>query len=53
MLDERHSYFVGCYTLRLTQPANQSPPFQPLHIVSGNLQKADAQEFAPADCSIP
>jgi hypothetical protein len=30
--------FVGCYTLRLPQPANQAvPPFHPLGIVSGNF----------------
>lgn len=47
-----HSYFAGCYTLRLVQPANQmEPPFRPLHIVSGDLKKADAQGFAPADCT--
>ena len=51
--DEQHSYYAGCYTLRLAQPAVQAPPFQPLHIVSGNLEKVDAQGFAPADCSSP
>ncbi len=30
--------FVGCYTLRLGQPANQiTPPFQPMGIVSGTF----------------
>ena len=52
-VDARDSYFTGCYTLRLSQPANQSPPFQPLHIVSGNLREVDAQGFAPAVCSVP
>ncbi len=52
-MDEQHSYYAGCYTLRLAQPAIQAPPFQPLHIVSGNLEKVDAQGFAPADCSNP
>ncbi len=46
----QHSFFAGCYTLRLAQPAIQSPPFQPLHIVEGKLKKVDAQRFAPADC---
>lgn len=46
----QHSYFAGCYTLRLAQPAIQSPPFQPLHIVEGKLNKVEAQSFAPADC---
>lgn len=46
----QHSYFAGCYTLRLAQPAIQSPPFQPLHIVEGKLKKVESQSFAPADC---
>jgi hypothetical protein len=46
----QHAFFAGCYTLRLAQPAIQSPPFQPLHIVEGNLKKVDAQGFAPANC---
>ena len=46
----QHSYFAGCYTLRLAQPTNQSPPFQPLHIVEGKLKKADEKAFAPARC---
>ena len=48
--EEQHSYYAGCYTLRLAQPTNQTPPFQPLHIVEGKLRKVDAQGFAPADC---
>lgn len=48
--EEQHSYFAGCYTLRLAQPTNQAPPFEPLHIVEGHLKKTDAQGFAPADC---
>jgi hypothetical protein len=32
--------FVGCYTLRLGQPANQTvPPFQPLGIISGTFNQ--------------
>jgi hypothetical protein len=46
----RHSYFSGCYTLRLAQPAIQAPPFQPLHIVEGKLKKANETGFAPANC---
>jgi hypothetical protein len=45
-----HSYFAGCYTLRLAQPAIQAPPFQPLHIVEGKLKKTDVQGFAPTNC---
>ena len=46
----QHSFFAGCYTLRLAQPAIQAPPFQPLHIMEGKLKKTGAQGFAPADC---
>ena len=47
----QHSFFAGCYTLRLAQPLIQTPPFEPLHIVEGKLAKTDAKGFAPADCS--
>jgi len=34
--------FVGCYTLRLSQPANQTvPPFQPLGITTGKFTQVD------------
>jgi hypothetical protein len=49
----KHSYFAGCYTLRLAQPAIQAePPFRPLHIVEGKLKKVDGsgEEFLPTDC---
>lgn len=49
----RHTYFSGCYTLRLANPAIQAaPPFQPLHIVEGHLKKANGagKSFAPANC---
>ena len=32
--------FIGCYTLRLGQPANQTnPPFQPMGITAGNFKQ--------------
>ena len=49
----KHSYFAGCYTLRLANPAIQAaPPFRPLHIVEGHLKKAKGpgKSFAPAKC---
>jgi hypothetical protein len=49
----RHSYFAGCYTLRLANPQIQAePPFRPLHIVEGHLKKAKGAgtSFAPANC---
>lgn len=49
--DGRHSFYAGCYTLRLAQPTNQSPPFQPLHILAGELQTSNAQGFAPSRCN--
>ena len=34
--------FVGCYTLQLAQPtAQQTPPFQPMSITSGNFNVVD------------
>jgi hypothetical protein len=49
----KHSYFAGCYTLRLANPQIQAePPFEPLHIVSGHLKKAKGfgVSYAPTDC---
>lgn len=49
----RHSYFAGCYTLRLANPAIQAePPFEPLHIVEGHLHAAKAAGKAqlPDNC---
>jgi hypothetical protein len=49
----KHSYFAGCYTLRLANPQIQAePPFHPLHIVDGHLKKATGagKSFAPANC---
>ena len=50
----RHTYFSGCYTLRLANSAIQAaPPFRPLHIVEGHLKKASnaGKSFAPANCN--
>jgi hypothetical protein len=50
----KHSYFAGCYTLRLANPAIQAtPPFRPLHIVSGKLQSAKGfgQKYVPKSCA--
>lgn len=48
-----HTYFSGCYTLRLVNPQMQEdPPFRPLHIVEGHLRKTSGfgAAFAPAKC---
>ena len=50
----KHTYFAGCYTLRLANPAIQAePPFRPLHIVEGHLKTAagSGRSFAPAKCA--
>ena len=50
----KHSYFAGCYTLRLANPQIQAePPFEPLHIVSGHLKKAKGfgTGYLPTDCA--
>ena len=44
-----HQTFAGCYQLRLVQPANQSPPFEGIHIEEGDL-KAAKSGVAPAKC---
>jgi hypothetical protein len=50
----KHSYFSGCYTLRLANPAIQAqPPFRPLHIVEGHLKATTgaAHGFVAANCN--
>ena len=41
--------FVGCYTLRLAQPAVQAtPPFQPIGIIAGKFtQVANGTDVVP------
>lgn len=49
----KHSQFAGCYTLRLAQPTVQdTPPYQPLHIESGELQPAQGtlEAILPQTC---
>lgn len=46
-----HRYYAGCYQLRLAQPANQTPPFEGIHIESADLRKVEGRPgFAPAKC---
>lgn len=50
----KHSQFTGCYTIRLAQPAIQdTPPFQPLHIESGELKPAsgELEAILPKSCA--
>jgi hypothetical protein len=47
----QHAWYVGCYQLRLAQPAIQSVPFQPLHIVSADLHEAGEDDPLPETCS--
>ncbi|MEZ5781083.1 MAG: DUF1176 domain-containing protein [Rhizobiaceae bacterium] len=46
------SGFAGCYTARLLQPANQEPPFSPIHLEKGDLHTAQGElsEMLPASC---
>ena len=49
----KHTQFAGCYTIRLAQPTVQdTPPYQPLHIDSGELQPAEGtlEAILPASC---
>lgn len=45
-----HRFFTGCYQLRLAQPTNQTPPFEGIHIESGDLHPGGTSGFAPAKC---
>lgn len=51
----QHAWFSGCYFLRLTQPAIQGVPFQPMHIHDAKLTevKAGADTSPPASCEQP
>ncbi len=50
--DGIESTFAGCFSVRLTQPANQQPPFLPLQLEKGALKPAegDLAEILPASC---
>lgn len=47
----QHAWYVGCYQLRLAQPAMQGVPFRPLHIVSADLREAGEADPLPDSCS--
>lgn len=49
--EKQHSYFAGCYVLRLAQPAIQGVPFVPLHIESAHLQPSHSEITAFPDCA--
>lgn len=50
--DGSQKTFAGCYEARLTQPANQEPPFRPLQLQKGELKPAEGELTAvlPASC---
>ena len=50
--DGKVQVFAGCYTTRLLQPANQEPPFAPLHIEKASLHETTAplEAALPATC---
>ena len=47
----QHAWYVGCYRLRLAQPAIQGVPFESLHIVSADLREAGEDDPLPTGCS--
>lgn len=49
--EKQHSYYAGCYVLRLAQPAIQGVPFQPMHIESAKLEPSRSESAAFPDCS--
>ena len=50
--DGKAAVFAGCYVTRLLQPANQEPPFAPLHIERATLHTAPGplEAALPKDC---
>ena len=44
--------YAGCYTTRLLQPADQDPPFAPLHLEQSSLHEATGplEAALPASC---
>lgn len=50
--DGAQTTFAGCYTARLTQPANQEPPFRPMHLEKGTLSPAEGEpgDVLPPSC---
>lgn len=46
-----HQTSFGCFQIRLIQPANQTPPYQPMFIMSHDLKPVEGKGFAPAKCS--
>jgi hypothetical protein len=49
--EKQHSYFAGCYVLRLAQPAIQGVPFRPMHIESAHLSPAQSEIATFPDCT--
>jgi hypothetical protein len=41
--ERQHSLYGGCYVIGLVQPANQTPPFEPMHIISAKLSASDGE----------
>ena len=46
----RHRYFLGCYVVRLANPAIQGVPFIPMHIEDASLRRSTSRTPPPASC---
>jgi hypothetical protein len=44
-------YFAGCYVIRLANPSIQGVPFEPMHIESASLKKANKAAKPPKSCN--
>jgi hypothetical protein len=46
----QHRYFLGCYVVRLANPAIQGVPFVPMHIEDASLRRSTRRTSPPASC---
>ncbi len=46
----QHRYFLGCYVVRLANPAIQGVPFAPMHIEDASLRRSTRRTSPPASC---
>jgi hypothetical protein len=46
----QHRYFLGCYVVRLANPAIQGVPFVPMHIEDASLRRSTSRTPPPASC---
>jgi hypothetical protein len=48
--EDQHRYYLGCYVVRLTNPAIQGVPFAPMHIEDASLRRSTRRTSPPASC---